>query len=104
MEWETPSRKLGLGLTWPVCSGLSEGEMRGLVKFKFGVRVGSESSLAYKLRVGTRVSAAHSRGPAGPVVHRSHSSRLAEIEGLGSSGDDCGVSQSSGRPIMMERA
>ncbi len=26
--------------------------------------------------VGTRVSAAHSRGPAGPVVHRSHSSGL----------------------------
>jgi hypothetical protein len=48
------------------------------------------------------VSAAHSRGPAGPVVHRSHSSRLAEREGLGSFGDDCGLSQSSGRPIMGE--
>ena len=47
------------------------------------------------------MSAAHSRGPAGPVVHRSHSSRLAEREGLGSFGDDCGLSQSSGR--QMER-
>ncbi len=66
--------EVGTWSDWPVCSGLSEGEMKGLVKFKFGVRVGSESSLACKLRVGTRVSAAHSRGPAGPVVHRSHSS------------------------------
>jgi hypothetical protein len=85
-------------------SELEVGTWFELAKFKFGVRVGSESGLAYKLRVGTRVSAAHSRGPAGPVVHRSHSSRLAEREGLGSFGDDCGLSQSSGRPIMMERA
>ena len=45
------------------------------------------------------MSTAHSRGPAGPVVHRSHSSRLAEREGLGSFGDDCGLSQSSGREM-----
>ncbi len=46
------------------------------------------------MRVGTRVSAAHSRGPAGPVVHRSHSSRVSDREGLGS--EDCGPSQSAG--------
>ena len=50
------------------------------------------------------MSAAHSRGPAGPVVHRSHSSRLAEREGLGSFGDDCGLSQSSGRPMERDSA
>ncbi len=40
-----------------------------------------DSSYGMKLRLGTRViaaSAAHSRGPAGPVVRRSHSIGLED--------------------------